>query len=286
MTVRDLFAEHLDAVTDRPVRLRSLVALLQAFDVAEPTARTTTAALRRSGWLAATRHGRETLYTPTEALRGTVRRRWARIDERLGPWDGHWRVVIYTVPETDRAARERVRRTLARQGFGPLAPATWVSPHRAALDEVRTELADEPLGRLDLLTARVAAETGDSDRELAACCWDLLGLAAAYRREIDRLRRVLAGPVPHGATALVTHLRGLAAVRRIGSGDPLLPTGLRPAGWPGPEMRDTWAEFSDRLRAPAPASTSPPSSTGRARGPLPPAASLRAAGGRGSSSEA
>jgi DNA-binding transcriptional regulator PaaX len=255
MTVRDLvvdlFAEHLDAVTDRPVRLRSLVALLRTCDVAEPTARMTTAALRRTGWLSATRRGRETLYTPTETLRAAVRRHRSRMQERLDPWDGHWRIVIYTVPETDRTARERVRRTLARHGFGPLTPATWVSPHRSALDEVRTELAGEPLGRLDLLTVRVSAETGSSDRDLAARCWDLREVAAAYRREIDRLRRVLGGPVPDGATALVTHLRGLAAVRRVGAGDPLLPAGLRPAGWPGQELRETWAEVSDRLRAPA-----------------------------------
>lgn len=255
MTVRDLvvdlFAEHLDAVTDRPVRLQALVALLHGFDVAEPTARMTTAGLRRAGWLHASRRGRETLYTPTEVLRAAVRRRGTRLDERLGPWDGHWRMVIYTVPEADRSARERVRRTLARHGFGPLAPATWVSPHRSALDEVRSELADEPLGRLDLLTARVTQETGGSDTELAARCWDLQAVADAYRRETDRLRGILAAPPPDGATALVTHLRGLAAVRRIAARDPLLPPGLRPPGWPGQAMREAWGEVSDRLREPA-----------------------------------
>jgi DNA-binding transcriptional regulator PaaX len=288
MTVRDLvvdlFAEHVDAVTDQPVRLQSLVALLHTLDVAEPTARTTTAGLRRTGWLHATRRGRETLYTPTEELRAAVRRGRARVEERLGPWDGHWRMVIYTVPETDRPARERVRRTLARHGFGPLAPATWLSPHRSALDEVRKELADEPLGRLDLLTARVSAETGGSDTELAARCWDLQGIAAAYRREIDRFRRLLAGPVPDGATALVAHLGGLAAVRRIAARDPLLPAALRPAGWPGAEMREAWEEFSDRLRAPArdhvAAVLGRPG--GGASAPLHgPAASLRVVGGRG-----
>jgi phenylacetic acid degradation operon negative regulatory protein len=255
MTVRDLvvdlFAEHVDAVTDEPVRLRSLVTLLETFAVAEPTTRMTTAALRRAGWLAATRRGRETLYAPTEALRSAVRTRWLRLDERLGAWDGRWRMVIYTVPETDRAARERVRRTLTRHGFGPLAPATWVSPHRVALDDVRSELATEPIGRLDLLTAQVTAETGGSDAELAARCWDLQGVAAAYRREIDRIRAVLSGPVPDGPAALVTHLRVMADVRRVGVHDPLLPDALQPPGWPGTELRQVWADFCARVRGPA-----------------------------------
>ncbi|SFL60415.1 PaaX family transcriptional regulator [Geodermatophilus ruber] len=255
MTVRDLvtdlFAEHIDAVTTEPVRLQALVELLRGFGVAEPTARMTTAALRREGWLAASRRGRETLYTPTEVLRGSVRGRSARLDECLGPWDGRWRVVIYTVPETDRSARERVRRTLTRHGFGPLAPATWVSPHRRALDDVRTELAGEPVSRLHLLTAQVAAETGGSDRELAARCWDLQGVAGAYRRQIDRLRAVLVGPPLAGPAALVTHLRALAEVRRTVLRDPLLPEALRPPGWPGAEMRLAWAEFCARLAEPA-----------------------------------
>jgi phenylacetic acid degradation operon negative regulatory protein len=255
MTVRelvvDLFSEHVDAVTDEPVRLQALVTLLDALDVAEPTTRMTTAALRRAGWLAASRRGRETLYTPTQELRTAVEARGARMDARTGPWDGRWRVVIYTVPETDRSARERVRRTLARHGFGPLAPATWVSPHEAALDDVRKELSGEPIARLDLLTAEVTPETGGSDTELAARCWDLQGVATAYRREIDRLRAVVADPPSDGATALVVHLRALAGVRRVGTSDPMLPDPLRPPGWPGPEMREAWTEFCGRVTGPA-----------------------------------
>ncbi|MGY1630706.1 PaaX family transcriptional regulator C-terminal domain-containing protein [Geodermatophilus sp. SYSU D01186] len=255
MTVRDLvvdlFSEHVDAVTDQPVRLQALVALLEHFEIAEPTSRMTMAALRRSGLLAASRSGRETLYSPTEAMRSAVRARWARLDERLGPWDGRWRMVIYTVPETDRSARERVRRTLTRHGFGPLAPATWLSPHKVALDDVRTELAREPLSRLDLLTAQVTEETGGSDTELAARCWDLQGVAAAHRRVIDRIRALLTDPVADGATALVTHLRVLADIRRVGVSDPLLPDALRPPGWPGAELREAWDELCARLHGPA-----------------------------------
>ncbi|TFV55289.1 hypothetical protein E4P41_17385 [Geodermatophilus sp. DF01-2] len=45
VSVSALFAEHLDAVTEQPVRLRARVTLLHSFDVAEPTTRRTVAAL-------------------------------------------------------------------------------------------------------------------------------------------------------------------------------------------------------------------------------------------------
>jgi DNA-binding transcriptional regulator PaaX len=255
MTVRDLvvdlFTEHLGHVTDEPVRLRSLVALLEQLSVAEPTTRMTTAALRRAGWLTASRDGRETRYAPTERLHTAVRADARRVEQQLRPWDGRWRMVIYTVPETDRAARERVRRTLTRHGFGPLAPATWLSPHPTALDVVRTALAGEPLTRLDLLTAQVPLEAGGSDSDLAARCWDLPAVAAVHCRLLERWRAGAAVPAPHGPRALVTHLRELAHLRAMRVGDPVLPDGLWPPGWPGAQLCAAWEELCARLVPPA-----------------------------------
>jgi DNA-binding transcriptional regulator PaaX len=73
----------------------------------------------------------------------------------------------------------------------------------------------------------------------------------AYRQEIERIQAVLAGPEPDGATALVTHPRALARVRRVSNGDPILPDALRPPGWPGVELREAWMEFCALLAGPA-----------------------------------
>ncbi|WP_369257491.1 PaaX family transcriptional regulator C-terminal domain-containing protein [Geodermatophilus amargosae] len=253
MTVRDLVVdlctEHLDALGGDPVSLQTLVRLLAACGVAEPSARVAAAALRRAGWLGATRRGRETLVLPTALLRESVAARGERIQRRLDPWDGQWRMVVYSVPETDRAARERVRRGLARAGFGPLAPATWVSPHPSALDEVHAELAGERTSRLDLLTAHVA-DPRLSDVDLAARCWDLPRLAAAWSHVFDRLCAV-AGQVPQGPAALALHLRLRADLRAVLAADPLLPAALQPPGWPARDVRDAWADTGARLAAAA-----------------------------------
>jgi phenylacetic acid degradation operon negative regulatory protein len=253
MTVRDLLVdlcvEHLDVLGGDPVSLQTLVGLLAACGVAEPSARVAATALRRAGWLTASRHGRETLLAPTALLRESVAAREERIARRLVPWDGQWRMVVYSVPESDRAARDRVRRGLARAGFGPLAPATWVSPHRSALDEVHVELAGERTSRLDLLTANVA-DPRLSDGDLAARCWDLPRLAAAWTRVLDRLRAV-GGAVPEGPAALGLHLRLRAEMHAVLAGDPLLPAALQPEGWPAREVRDAWADTGARLAAAA-----------------------------------
>lgn len=250
--VGDLFEEHLERLTDEPVRLQVLVALLEDLDVAEPTTRVAMAGLRREGSFEATRSGRETLYTPTEQLRAVRLRRDERLAQRLQPWDGRWRIVIYTVPETERATRERIRRTLGRHGFGMLGPATWISPQEAALDEVRAALATEPVTRLDVLRAQMAdADMPATDLELAHRCWDLAALAAGYRALTAGFQAQLDGPCPQGAAALRAHLRSLQDFRAAIGRDPFLPAELRPSAWPGQQAHETWQELSARLGAAA-----------------------------------
>ncbi len=44
-------------------------------------------------------------------------------------WDGRWRLLGLTVPESQQALRDRVRRTLVRLGAGPLNPGLYVWAH-------------------------------------------------------------------------------------------------------------------------------------------------------------
>src|SRR5438445_12382102 len=81
----------------------------------------------------------------------------ARIFDRgRDDWDGTWRMVIYAVPEERRGERDRVRRTLAWHGFGPLAAATWISP-TPRFDMVRARPPALPPTRFNRRKARPLA---------------------------------------------------------------------------------------------------------------------------------
>lgn len=43
-------------------------------------------------------------------------------------WDGHWRLVIFDIPETNREARDHVRRLLKELGFRQLQLSVWIHP--------------------------------------------------------------------------------------------------------------------------------------------------------------
>lgn len=249
--VFDLFGDYL-RYRGGAVRLRALTALLGCFDVPEPTTRVAVARLRKEGWLAAERQGRETVYSLTDMA-------WEMLDEgrerifgrAAGPWDGVWHTVIYQVPEFNRAAREQLRKKLSWLGFGPLAPAVWVSPHPRG-SQVRAAFSDEPSVKLDLLQSR--SEGAEADRDIASRAWDLPELDRAYADLLTgygpRLPRYRAGEL-RGTEALVERMTLIHDYRHFPFRDPDLPYELLPAGWHGRTAHELFLEAHSLLRGPA-----------------------------------
>lgn len=56
---------------------------------------------------------------------------------RVGKWDGKWRVVMFDVPESAHAYRDRLRWLLKQQGFRYIQGSVWINPFplaRAAVE--------------------------------------------------------------------------------------------------------------------------------------------------------
>jgi phenylacetic acid degradation operon negative regulatory protein len=249
--VFDLFGDYLRYRGGR-VRLRVLVALLDCFGIPEATARVAASRLRREGWLAADKEGRETVYSLTPGAWQMLDEGRTRIFHRAnGPWDGQWHMVIYQVPETERALREQLRRRLAWLGFGPLSPSVWLSPHDRS-QQVRDEFTASPAVQLDTFRSRSAGN--GADRDIAARAWDLAALDRDYRDLLGcyepRLAEYRAGAVDD-RSALVERMRLVYDYRHFPFRDPDLPAELLPEGWPGRQAHDVFLQAHGLLRVPA-----------------------------------
>jgi phenylacetic acid degradation operon negative regulatory protein len=249
--VFDLFGDYL-RYRGGEVRLRNLVTLMGCFDVPEPTVRVVVTRLRREGWLDSRREGRETVYALTPMTLAMLDEGRSRIFQRFhGPWDGQWHMVIYSVPETERALREQLRKKLAWSGFGALTSSVWLSPHDRAGD-VTAAFADEPAARLDVFRTRSADLAADQD--IAARAWDLPGLDRDYGVLLDeyrpRLRRYRDGDLS-AREALVERMQLIHEYRLFPFRDPDLPLELLPAGWQGRAAHDVFVEAHGLLRKPA-----------------------------------
>lgn len=249
--VFDLFGDYL-RYRGGETRLRNLVSLLAAFDVGESTTRVVMARLRKEGWFETRTVGRETVYSLTTKSWQMLDKGRSRIFERdTRAWNGQWHMVIYAVPETDRALREELRKELAWLGFGPLATSTWISA-RDRLTEVAERFGDDARVRLDLLTCRSAGLP--NDRAMAARCWDLTELNREYGALLKRYRPVVArsrsNPLdPAGALVMRTKL--INDYRRFPFRDPDLPVELLPASWRGLEAHAFVLEAHGLLAEPA-----------------------------------
>jgi phenylacetic acid degradation operon negative regulatory protein len=249
--VFDLFGDFL-RYRGGQVRLRGLIALMGCFDVPEPTVRVVVARLRKEGWLQSSRDGRETVYALADAAWELLDEGRSRIFERAtGPWDGQWHMVIYSVPETERALREQLRKKLSWLGFGPLSSSVWVSPHDR-IAQVRDAFADEDAVRLDAFHSR--SEGTDADRDIAARSWDLAGLERDYTEFVQRYQGRLAGyraGEVRGRDALVERMHLIHDYRMFPFRDPDLPPELVPGGWPGRRAHELFLEAHGLLRGPA-----------------------------------
>ncbi|CAN5129501.1 phenylacetic acid degradation operon negative regulatory protein PaaX [soil metagenome] len=249
--VFDLYGDYL-RYRGGEVRLQALGTLMACFDVPEPTVRVVVTRLRKEGWLASRRDGRETSYLLTDDAWRLLEEGRDRIFARVvGPWDGHWHLVIYSVPESARALRQQLRTRLAWLGFGPLGPSVWLSPHDR-IAQVRAAVAEHPATRLDVFRAR--SEGRSSDRDMVDRGWDLSALDYDYRAMLrvyrPRLARYRRG-LPRGRDALVERMRLMHDYRLFPFRDPDLPPELLPPGWAGRAAHEVFLEAHGLLRAAA-----------------------------------
>jgi phenylacetic acid degradation operon negative regulatory protein len=249
--VFDLFGDYL-RYRGGEVRLRALVELMACFDVPEATARVVVARMRKEGWLAARREGRGTVYALTDAAWQLLDEGRTRIFDRAhGPWDGQWHMVVYSVPETERALREQLRKKLAWLGFGRVSSAVWLSPHNR-IDDVVAAFAEFPAVQLDTFRSRLAGPA--ADRDLAARAWELGQLDEDYAGLLDEYKPRLAGYRAGGLSgreALVERMRLVHDYRLFPFRDPDLPPELLPAGWHGRRAHEAFLEAHGLLRAAA-----------------------------------
>lgn len=235
-----------------------LIKLMDCLGVSEQAVRSTLSRMARRGWFTVRHDGRFSFYSLT--LRGRklmIEGEQHIFHPRQEPWDGCWRILTYSIPESKRHLRDRLRRRLIWLGFGMLNTATWISPR-----DLRPEVED----LLDSLRIRSYVEifTGrreslGDDRELVARCWNLKGLNRAYADFIRRytpfpshlrFRRADGNQCTEGA-AFAYRFRVVHDYRSLPYVDPNLPPELLSDDWLGERAAQLLHEYHDLLAGPA-----------------------------------
>jgi phenylacetic acid degradation operon negative regulatory protein len=224
------------AQSGAPVAGPLLLRLLADLGVSGPAARSLLLRMRREGLLTSRRVGREARYRLAPIVFAGQERVERQLRGDRAVWNGSFSSVLYTVPERDRAFRDRLRRSALLLGYVALRPGLLVAT-TDRYDDLVAELPAQPPGS-QLLQATLTFSATDSHR-LAAGLWDLDAIAARYQRalaEFDaRVREARLNP-PAGPAALRAFAAAVLPLYQAGAADPALPAELLPPDWPAVEL--------------------------------------------------
>lgn len=160
-----------------------------------------------------------------------------------------WLLATFTVPESQRNLRHRIRMVLRRWGFGAVAPGLWIAPAGVA-EAVGARLAREQLDSyVEFFTATYRDTQGLKAK--VARWWDLDSLAEHYSSFVEQHASLATGAELSPAAAFAQHVPLVTEWRQLPYLDPGLPNELLPASWPGGRAESLFMELHQRWAAPS-----------------------------------
>jgi phenylacetic acid degradation operon negative regulatory protein len=232
----------------------SLIELLGLFGLSGQAVRSTLSRMSQKGWLKSRKAGRHSFYSLTPKCIELLEEGAKRIFQpRCDPWDGQWHLLTYSIPESKRSLRRRLRKRLLWLGFGALHQGTWISPRdlRAEVERVVDALNIRPYVELFNAEHRGFA----SDEEIVARCWNLKQLNDYYADFIARYdppfqehqARLMAGTSPHAQECFALRFMLVHEYRASPYLDPNLPLALLPDNWLGERAAQLFQRCHDLL---------------------------------------
>jgi phenylacetic acid degradation operon negative regulatory protein len=234
--------------------IASIIRLLAQCNVDEPAVRSSIFRLKRRGLLEATKVAGAAGYGLSPEARVILDEGDRRIFERrrAAPGEG-WLLAVFSVPESERDMRHRLRSRLTWLGFGTVSAGVWVAPAHL-LEETSDVLQRHGLGKyVELFRGDHLAFAPTAER--VPQWWDLARLRRLYDEFLGSYEPVLGAYRRRTGTdeaqAFADYVTALTDWRRLPYLEPGLPAEVLPASWNGLRAAETFFELRGRLQAPA-----------------------------------
>ncbi|OSZ45878.1 transcriptional regulator [Alcaligenes faecalis] len=235
LTIFGLYARP----SGKAISIAAVVRLLAELDVESASVRSAISRLKKKGVLVSRKMGGSNGYALLDDLEPHMQAGDERIFSPHSASIGDpWLLVSFSVPESERQQRYKIRTGLDRMGFGTVAAGLYIGPARLQSDVVEYIREHQLWDYVELF---IVEPSGFSDiKSKVARWWDLDGLAAKYREFINIYQPEVAiwqsfmrdgGGTPR--EAFRTYIPLLTQWRRLPFLDPGLPLELLPESWAG-----------------------------------------------------
>lgn len=164
-----------------------------------------------------------------------------------GEVEESWVLASFSVPESDRSLRYRIRARLEALGFGSVAGGLLIAPGHLMNESMR---ALQRGGLTDRVHLWHAEYTGFEDpAELVSTAWNLDLIQSAYDEYGTFADELTARPPARDdAEAFVRFLENVQAWRELPFIDPEIPLRYLPAGWPRDAARARFDALAGQFR--------------------------------------
>jgi phenylacetic acid degradation operon negative regulatory protein len=181
----------------------------------------------RTGWLEVQKRGRESYFSLTPEVRWRVHRAVERLYQPLDrTWDGQWRVLTYSIPESAKEARDHLRKELLILGFGALLPGVWISPNPLCQEALALTKVYGLEHYIDIFEG---TRLGRSNLELVQSIWDVPSLNQRFKGFLEQFKTQVIPENPRAAFGMYVTM--LHEYRKFLFSDPDLPLELQPHTW-------------------------------------------------------
>lgn len=228
----------------------ALIHLLGDLGVSLPSARASLARLSRRGVTESAKQGRRTYYRLTSSVARHA------VDVGLSimalggaqPWNGEWTMCMFSLPESRRETRTRLRARLKMLGFAPVYDGIWAS----AVEQVEKASSVLDEFAVDGGSVFTSVEHPGPGRTGVSSAWNLDELREHYSEflhEWSWVTDLLNGGLISSKEAFVIRTLMTDSYRRFPQLDPGLPDETLPGGWPRAAARDLFWSSYDGLAA-------------------------------------
>ena len=232
---------------EEPLPTKVFLDALRPLGISDDATRSVLTRLTERGLLTRHQDGRVASYGLTARSRRILQegRERVRAPEPFHQVSDDWTLLSFSLPETQRDIRNRLRSRLTWARFGCLRDGLWIAPGRVDLDSITTVGAEVEGLQMDGFVATAAS--GTDVARFVRRAWDLDALRWEHEEFLRRWDRPL--PRDQDPLALFT-LLGAHWIRLLRV-DPVLPDRHLGEDWPARRSAAVYRTVLAALEAPA-----------------------------------
>ncbi len=225
--------------------IENLKYLTDRFKIKESNLRTNLSRMKSNGIIQIRKTGKKANYSLSEKS--------VRISKNISlsfknlsweNWNGEWLGVVFSVPESNKSFRHKIRKKLTAYRLAALYPGFWIRPYNNA-EKLLTKLDD--LRKNNFCTFIKFNLIDAPKKKPIIKMWNLIKINLELIKGLSLLteeKKKLKNITP--AKALIKKISIGSAIVPLLFKDPLLPNCYLPDNWKGPELRKEFIEW-DKL---------------------------------------